>query len=289
MKFFPRTHLNKVSYVSSLHDLVSDANVSCEAGDCELLGWVGIAVQVAITVVCAIAYIAVWLMESPRRNFMTWIFDISKQVAGSAFGKLYNIAQAIIFAELLRLSSDQQDQCVWYLMGIFIDCFVTTFLCWGANTLARPVLLRRYGIDIGDYGEEAGFQTECHMHSPGSETDDSIGTRAPKPISFKMYLQQLGIWLSIIMAVRLLVSVGLFFTQHEVYTFCEGIFQFFGVEDPTWRLIFAVLIFPALADTFQIVVQDNFLKKHKDQADCSVSESAQEEAATSGKSQNYNG
>jgi len=289
MRILPRSNVNKVSNVVSLRELVSHAHVSCEAGDCKLLGWVGIAVQVAITVICALAYIAVWFMESPRRNFMTWLFDISKQVAGSAFGKLYNIAQAIIFAELLRHSSEQQDQCVWYLMGILIDCFVTTFLCWGANTLARPVLLQRYGIDIGDYEEEASVQAKQHIKSPGSETDDGIGIQAPTPVSFRMYAQQLGIWLSIIMAVRLLVSVGLFFTQHEVYTFCEGIFHFFGIEDPTWKLIFAVLIFPALTDTFQIVVQDNFLKKHKDQAACSVSESSQDKAATAGKSEDCNG
>jgi len=268
MKILSRSGVNKISYIASLRQLESHVAVLCEAGDCQLLGWTGIAVQVGITVVCALAYVAVWYMESPRRNFMTWLFDISKQVAGSAFGKLYNIAQAIVFAKLLRHSPDQQDQCVWYLMGILVDCFVTTFLCWGANTLARPILLQRYGIDIGDYEEDTSVHAKHNINGQGSESDNGVGTPAPVPVSFKMYAQQLGIWLLIIMAVRLLVSVGLFFTQHEVYPFCDSVFLFFGVEDPTWRLIFAVLIFPAVADTFQIVVQDNFLKKHRDQTSC---------------------
>lgn len=250
---------------------ISKVTLDCQAGRCDLLGWVGIAVQVAITMVCAVAFVVVWRLESPRRPFATWAFDVSKQVVGSAYGKLYNIAQAITFAELLRHGADQQDQCVWYLMGIMVDCFVTTFLCWGANSLARPVLLRHYGVDIGDY--------EGHGSKAESGTGGGAAPSASAAAEVHMYLVQLTIWLLIITAVRLVVSVGLFFTQRAGYAFCAGIFEALGLHDPTSRLIFAVLVFPALADTFQIVVQDGFLKKPQEKASAAAGSQQQQQPA----------
>jgi len=226
--------------------------------DCDLLSRVGIAVQVGITVVCAVVFICVWLFETPRRPFLTWAFDISKQVVGGAYGKLYNIAQSVVFASILRISRGHQDQCVWYFMSLTMDCFFLTFLLWGANNFMRPILLERCGIDIDDYDEPL-------EKAPATvDVEESKATREScAPGQVRKWLVQMGIWLAIITVVRLHLSLLLFFIQHQVYTFHEGIFDMLGLESRTAKLVFAVLVYPIFADTFQIVIQDRFLKKQQ--------------------------
>eukprot|EP00933_Yihiella_yeosuensis_P015948 TRINITY_DN13774_c0_g1_i2.p1 TRINITY_DN13774_c0_g1~~TRINITY_DN13774_c0_g1_i2.p1 ORF type:complete len:268 (-),score=36.07 TRINITY_DN13774_c0_g1_i2:287-1090(-) len=222
----------------------------CYSGDaCNLVGWEGLAVQVAITVFCAGVLVYVWWRETPRRPFLDWAFDISKQVIGSAYGKLYNINQAMIFSEILRNDPSQGDACVWYLMIIISDCFLTTFGCWAVSAKMRPLLHEHYNIDIGDYSGE----------SSKSENSEE-GSKDDKAEKWRAYFLQLGIWLGIVTAVRLVVSVTLFFTQKSFYPICAFFLNSIGLKDSLSRLIFVVLIFPAFADTFQIVVQDNFLK-----------------------------
>jgi Na+/melibiose symporter-like transporter len=238
----------------------------CQAkDDCNLLGRVGIAVQVGITIVCAVVFLAVWFCETPRRPFLTWLFDISKQVVGAAYGKLYNIAQSVIFAEWFRVSLDHQDQCVWYLMSISLDCFFLTFLLWGANSFMRPILLERFGIDIGEY-DESIERRPSDTDSVDDKKSENVRELCP-PGQVRQWLVQVGIWLSIITVVRLFMSTLLFFVQQRVYEFHADIFTALGLVSRTSKLIFAVLIYPIFADTFQIVVQDSFLKKHKSEVD----------------------
>jgi hypothetical protein len=233
------------------------------ANDCELLGTVGLAMQIAITVVCAIALISVWLCETPRRPFLTWFFDISKQVVGSAYGKLYNIAQSIVFAFLLRGHPSHTDECVWYLMSIATDCLFLTFLLWGANDFMRPILLQRFGIDIGKYeSEERKASHDLEEEQPNKESQlNAQTTESTTSAKLRVWFVQLGVWLAIITVVRLFVSVILCFAQYELYKFYASVFVSLGLETSTQKLVFAVLIFPACADTFQIIVQDHFLKK----------------------------
>mmetsp|Transcript_48915 Transcript_48915/g.105353 ORF Transcript_48915/g.105353 Transcript_48915/m.105353 type:complete len:395 (-) Transcript_48915:113-1297(-) len=255
--------------------LADNPQLSDGSHDCQLLGPLGVAVQVAITAVCAAAMLAVWLAESPRRPFITWALDVSKQVVGAAYGKCYNILQAEIFARALQVNAAHKDQCVWYLMGIATDCLVTTFLCWGANVLMRPILATRFGIDIGEYDGEVpviptpslrrGSSGLSLQIAPPSRSQSCCYVKLEEPQWFggriRTWLQQLGIWLLIITAVRLPVSLSLFLLQDFLYSFYASVFDLLNLHTATAKTIFAVLLFPAVGDTLQIMIQDRFLKK----------------------------
>jgi len=252
------------------------------AADCHLLGFLGIGVQLAITLVCAGAMLTIWATEIPRRPFLTWAFDMSKQVAGAAYGKCCNIMQAEVFAHHLRDDADMQDQCVWYLMGIATDCLVTTFLCCGVNSFLRPLLLEHCGVDVGDYKEVPVVPTPSgtfRMLSPtdlyrklpeAPSTSRSCSSTASERV--RMWLLQVAIWLTIISGVRLAVSAMLLLTQATAYNFYATVFRGLGLECPAAKMLFAGLVFPAFGDTLQIVVQDHFLKKR---AQSSVEEALQ--------------
>mmetsp|Transcript_48869 Transcript_48869/g.140464 ORF Transcript_48869/g.140464 Transcript_48869/m.140464 type:complete len:268 (+) Transcript_48869:153-956(+) len=247
--------------VKSLHTVSSQGCTRGGPHDCELLGPVGIAVQIAITIVCALSMIAVWLLEPVRRPFFVWAFDMSKQVIAAGYGKAWNIAQSIVFAHFLRGHDDYQDQCVWYMMSITIDCLFLTFMCWGVHTYTRPIWYEKFQIEIGEYEsyEDPGFGSD------DSEQQPQVHHGRPSTLSEKvrLYVEQLFIWLGIITVCRLVISIILFFGQHQIYVLFADLFYALGLVTQTQKLIFSVLVWPFFADTFQIVVQDSFLKKNR--------------------------
>ncbi|CAK0838351.1 unnamed protein product [Prorocentrum cordatum] len=183
------------------------------------------------------------------------------------YGKFYNIAQAEFLARVLTARSGRVDQCVWYLEGIVTDCFLTTFFCWGAMKAARPVLLERCGVDVGNYeGEQQGLVPTAVGNDAAGSKDGLIESKyVHAPIlnvdTLSAWLLQVGIWIGIITAVRLVVTTYMFLTQDMMYIFFAGVFTVLHLHSELQKMIFAVLIFPAFGDTFQIVVQDFFLKK----------------------------
>jgi len=223
-------------------------------------------VQVGIFTWCSIVMICCWLMERPRRAFLTWMLDGSKQVAAAIYGKFYNILQTVYFTAYLVQPQEMEDPCVFYLMLIITDCFFTTFLCWGANSLMRPILLRNFGIDIGDYGDDQAKEQAPTPRTGGCEPPLNWQGKV------KSYLEQLATWIAIVAVVRFIVSLILLACHQPFYELVEAMFMHMELKDPSLRLIFSVLIFPAVADAFQICVQDYFLKKgaepEKGSADC---------------------
>ncbi|CAE8623110.1 unnamed protein product, partial [Polarella glacialis] len=73
---------------------------------------------------------------SPRRSFLTWVGDMSKQMVGAGWGHCMNIATAVVFGVELE-SSAANNQCVWYLVGFLCDISFVTFLCWAVNAAIR--------------------------------------------------------------------------------------------------------------------------------------------------------
>merc|ERR1712062_566345 len=140
--------------------------------------------------------------------------------------------------------------------GIVTDCFITTFLCWAATIAIRPILFSRCGIDIGDYDDDC-------RRSLGGSPPSPRGVGSCLSSKYGMYFAQLMLWLLVITGARLLVSTSFFFGQDLLYDIYKEVFVILRLSDPASKMIFAVLIFPALGDAFQIVVQDCFLKKRR--------------------------
>merc|ERR1712224_529850 len=100
-------------------------------------------------------------------------------------------------------------------------------------------------------------------HEPPADAAPALlGGDSRVPGAVRMWLLQVGIWLMIITAVRLVVSAGFFFAQGVLYTFYAGIFEELDLTSPRSKTLFAVLLFPIFGDSMQIIVQDGFLKKH---------------------------
>mmetsp|Transcript_154085 Transcript_154085/g.493907 ORF Transcript_154085/g.493907 Transcript_154085/m.493907 type:complete len:252 (-) Transcript_154085:126-881(-) len=99
-----------------------------------------------------------WALEARlygyRRKWSVFALDISKQLVASAFTHGLNILQALFFARFLGAVSMESNQCVWYLIGLLCDCMFSTLICAALmESVLRPLLLTRYGIDMGSYAD----------------------------------------------------------------------------------------------------------------------------------------
>merc|ERR1719387_338362 len=161
---------------------------ACEGGTCELFGLFGIAVQVLIGVWCFVVLVILWRWERPRRSFSTWLGDMSKQMVGAAWGHFMNIAMALIFGLAPNGATPANNQCVWYTVGFVSDIIFVTVLSWIVTEAVRPIVLDRYGIDLGDY-------EDTHGESEEEEDNASFRSRFSGLMSWRIWVRQTGIWL----------------------------------------------------------------------------------------------
>lgn len=228
------------------------AHETCPGGTCELFGLFGILVQGLIGAWCLVILLLLWYFEKPRRSFLTWFGDMSKQLVGAFWGHFMNVFLAMFLGNMLNESADN-NQCVWYLVGFLSDIILVTFLCWIMTTLLRPLIKFRLGFDIGDYdgaGSGSGFI--------------EIGAEDARPRNgshFLMWFGQTGLWVLIMTVVKLVVSIGVYFSQELLYTGVALLFRVGGLcHHQRAQLVTSVIIIPVIGDAFQFVMQDSFLK-----------------------------
>lgn len=235
--------------------------LACEGGSCQLFGVFGIFVQFMIGMWCVVTLACLWRCETPRRDFCTWLGDMSKQLIGAGWGHFMNIALALIFGKAL-MSEANNNQCVWYLVGFLSDIFCVTFLCWWATNTLRPYIRQHCGIDIGEYetGPEVASAEDSHE---GMQGDAMTKMPPTKAMSWGlMWCCQTGIWLLIMTCVKVTVSICVFLAQEFLYAWLAGAFSFFGLcGHQNAQLVTSVIMVPVLGDAFQFAVQDGFLKR----------------------------
>jgi len=233
---------------------------ACGGGSCQLFGIFGISVQCFIGFWCVFTLACLWRCETPRRDFCTWVGDMSKQMLGAGWAHFMNVFFAIIFGEALD-SDDFNNQCVWYLMGFLSDILVVTIVCWFVMTNLRPVIHDKCGIDIGEYDSGHGPKEESHESEIPELEDGGVGLSW-----WFMWSLQVAIWIAILSIVKGLVFFGAYLSQDWIYTGIATGFHWGGLcghEDA--QLVTSVIIIPVIGDAFQFAIQDGFLKRRIDQ------------------------
>lgn len=208
---------------------------ACGTKGCQLLGSFGVSVQTALWVVVMVCLLTKWHYERPRRALYVFALDIGKLGFGSSYIHILNLLQARAFAEYAHNPS-HNNQCAWYLVGIFSDCAISTVLCYYAVELFVRPALRLHSVEFGVY--------------------TSDGTRSSV---FMSWFWQSVIWCAVITVTRALIAVAVWQVQDAMYTCAMWILApAFGVA--RLQLVIALVAVPLVADIFQIWVQDNILK-----------------------------
>jgi len=227
----------------------ADASHRDHGHQCYLLGGFGLLVQCVLAVSIFSSLLIKWALEGhPRiyrfvcctknppeqRTFTVFALDISKQIISSTVAHILNITQALFLRN--EHFAHGANQCVWYLIGVSGDCFASTFLACSILTVARPILLKYYAINIGEYDQNDG------SFSPGA------------------WFQQTVLWCIIILQVRLVLLIVVYVLRGPLYSFGHDLLNPLDVKS---QLVAVLVVVPLIGNNVQFLIQDTFLRSKK--------------------------
>ena len=143
-----------------------------EEGKCELLGMFGFFVQFALGIVCFSVLIIKRQLESPKRTFIVWLLDISKQGISTLLLHFFNLFFSI------AVSAENEDQCVWYLNNVLLDGTIGVLFQW-IFVRCLEILARKLKIEALTSG--------CYYSYEQNEFFENT-------IDYSIWASQMGIW-----------------------------------------------------------------------------------------------
>lgn len=91
-------------------------------GECKLLGPFALLVQAALGAIAALSLVYKRWKERPQRPMKVWVFDVSKQVCGSAMLHLANVFMSMFSAGQFEITKKYRpNPCSYYLLNLGID------------------------------------------------------------------------------------------------------------------------------------------------------------------------
>jgi hypothetical protein len=209
-----------------------------QEGKCELLGMFGFFVQFLLGIFCFSILVIKRQLESPKRSTIIWFLDISKQGISTLLLHFFNLFFSV------AVSSENEDQCVWYLNNVLLDGTIGVLFQW---ILVRclEILARKLKIDALTSG--------CYYSYEQNEFSENT-------IDYSIWLSQMGIWCLISTISKTLIYITLNVWIDFFNKFGADILEKFK-DNPKLELIFVMIVVPCLTSCFQYWVTDNFLKE----------------------------
>jgi len=173
--------------------------------------------------------------ETPRRKFMTWWLDVSKQGLGAAYAHVLNMLIANVIAHHVRGDYVLEDQCAWYAINFFVDTTLGLFF----SVILLQLLLKK--------AKENNWVTlkNCGVYEG--------------PDGMTHWWHQLIAWLGILSVVKVILILFLLLFSPIlariggiVFRPLQGNIQF--------ELLFVMIILPGVLNFFYFWIADGYLK-----------------------------
>jgi hypothetical protein len=208
-----------------------------EQGKCELLGMFGFFIQFSLGIICFSILFIKRQLEKPKRYWKIWLMDISKQGISTLLLHFFNLFFSV------AVSSENEDQCVWYLNNVLLDGTIGVLFQW---ILVRclEILARKLEIDALTSG--------CYFSYEVNEFSE-------RTLDYSIWGSQMGIWCLISTISKTLIYIILNVWIDFFNRMGTDILSKFN--DPKLELIFVMIVVPSLTSCFQYWITDNFLKE----------------------------
>ena len=191
-----------------------------------------------------IALIALWIKrmnETPRREFVTWFLDVSKQAFGACYAHVLNMIISALIADNVG-SSMLNDQCAWYAINYVIDTtlglVITIFLL---NALEK-VANQRNWTSLKDSGVYIGREGMIH------------------------WIMQMLAWVVILTIVKILVCIFMWITATPLAYIGQILFEPLQ-SNIRFELLFVMIFFPGILNIIYFWITDSYLKSNKHEKD----------------------
>ncbi|CAK4317813.1 unnamed protein product [Aphanomyces euteiches] len=183
--------------------------------------------------VCAIGVLFVKReMETPKRRFNVWMFDVSKQGLGALFVHVVNIFLSILMTE--RSSADD-DECAIYFVTFLIDVTLGTVLVLIFLTQVKHLAKFMGWTSIIESGEYSS------------------------PPQIIIWLKQFASYLVILIAMKFVVTVLVYVLYVPLAEGSTYIFSIFHHHRHA-ELVVVMILGPCVVNIVQFWVLDNYLK-----------------------------
>ena len=209
-----------------------------EEGKCELLGMFGFFIQFVLGVVCFSVLVIKRQLESPKRGLIIWLLDISKQGISTLIIHFFNLFFSV------AVTSENEDQCVWYLNNVILDGTIGVLFQW-IFVRCLEILARKLKIEALTSG--------CYYSYEQNEFFENT-------IDYSIWASQMGIWclISTITKTLIYIILNVFI---DFFNNLGGDILIHFKDNPKLELIFVMIVAPSITACFQYWVTDNFLKE----------------------------
>ena len=112
-------------------------------------GGFALLIQGGLAVAACVTLIYKRFVEVPRRPWLVWSFDASKQVFAGLLQHIVNLLFGVILAQKGGAS-----QCAWYFVNFTISVVCGMFILWGFMRAYRHIVTRYelHLLETGEYG-----------------------------------------------------------------------------------------------------------------------------------------
>lgn len=201
---------------------------------CELIGGsFSIMVQMLLGLFAATSLYVKWRLETPRRTFQTWLFDMSKQGTSGLVAHGLNM----FFAKFLSHSQETEgDECAWYFVNFVFDTVLGVPFCWFLLRVLERLARTNNWTSLrtsGDYGD---------------------------PPVIRRWALQLSAWVGIIAITKTTLAIPLYLQSGPVSLLGEWLFK--PIQPyPKTELVVVMILSPGLLNVVQFWILDQILKK----------------------------
>ena len=184
------------------------------------------------------ALMSLWIkrmQEKPKRAFLTWFLDVSKQGVGACYAHILNMCISAVIAGNVRGGQTLEDECAWYAINYVIDTtlgllITIVFLDW-LERLANHfdwVSLKNSGVYVGRVGV---------LH----------------------WFWQLAAWIAILSLVKIIICIFMWlFSSPLAYA---GAILFAPLQSNIrFELLFVMIFFPGVLNVVYFWITDSYLK-----------------------------
>lgn len=201
---------------------------------CQLMDNFAVGVQLLLAVIALSSLLIKRHREKPRRPFLIWCFDASKQAFGGAFVHGLNVIVSLIAG---GHSKETGNPCVWYFLNVGIDTTIGVYFLFLFLRLSHRIINR---FQLRDF--ESGYYGN-----------------PPKLI---VWLKQTILFSSCLFMVK--VCVIIIFT---VFPWVEKVGKWIlsPFKNPKSEVVFVMLIFPLIMNVIQFWLIDSVIKAKEHQ------------------------
>jgi len=173
--------------------------------------------------------------EVPRRKFMTWWLDVSKQGFGAFYSHLTNMLVSAIIAGYTRGQYELKDQCAWYGINFLIDTTVVSFFSVLMLDMLTQAAHNRNWETLKNSGVYEGENGMTH------------------------WFHQLLSWMMILTVTKFILVFILWAFYPILARFGDFLFKPLQ-ENIHFELLFVMIIFPGILNFFYFWIADQYLK-----------------------------